>query len=242
MNTKKVEIRVSGLAVQIVRKAIKNLHLGVYPPNGRVRVAAPLALTDDAVRLAVISRLGWIKRQRAKFEGQPRQSEREMVTGESHYFLGQRYRLNVIEHHGAGKVVLPNKSTMALYARPETSPVQRKQILQRWYREQLKTLIPPLLEKWQTTLDVQVADWGIKKMKTKWGACNVNARRIWLNLELAKKPVKCLEYIVMHELIHLLERYHNERFIALMEQHLPTWRTWREMLNHAPLAHENWSY
>lgn len=242
MNTKKAEIRVSGLAVQIVRKAIKNLHLGVYPPNGRVRVAAPLALTDDAVRLAVISRLGWIKRQRAKFEGQPRQSKREMVTGESHYFLGQRYRLNVIEHHGAGKVVLPNKSTMALYVRPEASSVQRKQVLQRWYRQQLKGLIPPLLEKWQTTLGVQVADWGVKKMKTKWGSCNIGARRVWFNLELAKKPVQCLEYIVAHELIHLLEQYHSDRFVALMEQHLPTWRVWREMLNHAPLAHENWSY
>jgi len=242
MNTKKVEIRVSGLTVQIVRKDIKNLHLGVYPPNGRVRVAAPLTLTDDAVRLAVISRLGWIKRQRAKFEGQPRQSEREMVTGESHYFLGQRYRLNVIEHHGAGKVVLPNKSTMALYVRPGAGPVQRKQVLLRWYREQLKTLIPPLLEKWQTTLEVQVADWGVKKMKTKWGACTVEARRIWLNLELAKKPVQCLEYIVVHELTHLLERYHNERFTTLIEQHLPTWRVWRDMLNHAPLSHENWSY
>ncbi len=242
MNTKKVEIRVSGLSVQIVRKAIKNLHLGVYPPNGRVRVAAPLALTDDAVRLAVISRLGWIKRQRAKFEGQPRQSKREMVTGESHYFLGQRYRLNVIEHHGAGKVVLPNKSTMALYARPETSPVQRKQILQRWYREQLKTLIPPLLEKWQTTLDVQVADWGIKKMKTKWGACNVNARRIWLNLELAKKPLHCIEFIVVHEMVHLLERKHNEIFISYMDKFLPRWRFYKEELNKSPLRHENWSY
>jgi predicted metal-dependent hydrolase len=242
MITKKVEIRVGGLVVQIVRKDIKNLHLGVYPPNGRVRVAAPLALTDDAVRLAVISRLGWIKRQRARFEGQPRQSQREMVTGESHYFLGQRYRLNVIEHQGAGKVVLPNKSTMALYVRQESSPVKRKQVLQRWYREQLKTLIPPLLEKWQTTLGVQVSDWGVKKMKTKWGACTVEARRIWLNLELAKKPVQCLEYIVVHELIHLLERHHNERFTTYMEQHLTTWRVWRDMLNHAPLAHENWSY
>ena len=242
MNTKKVEIKVSGLAVQIVRKDIKNLHLGVYPPNGRVRVAAPLALTDDAVRLAVISRLAWIKRQRAKFEGQPRQSEREMVTGESHYFLGQRLRLNVIEHHGAGKVVLPNKSTMTLYVRPGTSSVQRKQVLQRWYREQLKALIPPLVDKWQTTLGVQITDWGIKKMKTKWGACTIEARRIWLNLELAKKPVQCLEYIVVHELIHLLQGHHNQRFMAFMNQHLPTWRVWRDMLNHAPLAHENWSY
>ena len=242
MNTKKVEISVSGLAVQIVRKDIKNLHLGVYPPNGRVRVAAPLALSDDAVRLAIISRLGWIKRQRAKFEEQPRQSKREMVTGESHYFLGQRYRLRVVNHNGATIVVIRNKSTIELHVRQQITFEQRERLLQRWYRQQLKSLIPPLLGKWQNTLGVQVADWGIKKMKTKWGACSINPHRIWLNLELAKKPVQCLEYIVVHEMVHLLERYHNERFIALMEQHLPTWRVWREMLNHAPLAHENWSY
>lgn len=242
MSTENVEIRVNGLAVQIVRKDIKNLHLGVYPPNGRVRVAAPLTLSDDAVRLVVISRLGWIKRQRAKFEGQPRQSEREMVNGESHYFLGQRYRLRVVNHDGAARVVVRNKSIIELHVRRQATVDQRERLIQRWYRRQLKALIPPLLEKWQTALGVQMADWGIKKMKTKWGACNVEARRIWLNLELAKKPVQCLEYMVVHELTHLLERHHNERFTTFMEQHLPTWRVWREMLNHAPLAHENWSY
>jgi predicted metal-dependent hydrolase len=242
MNTKKVEISVSGLAVQIVRKDIKNLHLGVYPPNGRVRVAAPLALSDDAVRLAIISRLGWIKRQRAKFEEQPRQSKREMVTGESHYFLGQRYRLHVVNHNGAPIVVVRNKSTIEIHVRQQITFEQRERLLQRWYRQQLKSLIPPLLGKWQNTLGVQVADWGVKKMKTKWGSCNTGSRRVWFNLELAKKPVQCLEYIVVHELAHLSERYHSDRFVALLEQHLPTWRTWREMLNHAPLAHENWSY
>jgi predicted metal-dependent hydrolase len=242
MNTKKVEIRVSGLAVQIVRKDIKNLHLGVYPPNGRVRVAAPLALTDDAVRLAVISRLGWIKRQRAKFEGQPRQSQREMVTGESHYFLGQRYRLRVVNHDGGARVAMRNKSIIELHVRQQTTIEQRERLLQRFYRQQLKALIPPLLEKWQTTLGVQVADWGVKKMKTKWGSCNIGSRRVWFNLELAKKPVQCLEYIVVHELTHLLERYHSDRFVALIEEHLPTWRVWRDMLNHTPLAHEKWSY
>jgi len=242
MSTENVEIRVSGLAVQIVRKHIKNLHLGVYPPNGRVRVAAPLALSDDAVRLAVISRLGWIKRQRAKYEGQPRQSKREMVTGESHYFLGQRYRLRVVNHDGAPLVAVRNKSIIELHVRQKTTVEQRERLLQRWYRQQLKALIPPLLEKWQTSLGVQVEDWGIKKMKTKWGSCNIGPRRVWFNLELAKKPVQCLEYLVVHELTHLLERHHSDRFVALMEQHLPTWRVWREMLSHAPLAHENWSY
>ena len=148
MNTKKVEILVSGLTVQIVRKDIKNLHLGVYPPNGRVRVAAPLALNDEAVRLAIISRLGWIKRQRAKFEEQLRQSKREMVTGESHYFLGQRYRLRVLNHNGSPRVVVRNKSIIELHVHQQITFEQRERLLQRWYRQQLKSLIPPLLGKW----------------------------------------------------------------------------------------------
>jgi predicted metal-dependent hydrolase len=242
MNTETHQITVQGLTVEVVRKAIKNLHLGVYPPHGRVRVAAPLAVSDDAVRLAVIGKLAWIKRQQAKFEAQERQSKREMVRGESHYFLGQRYRLRVIEHHGAGKVVLHNNAFIDLYVRPGTNTEQREKVLQRWYRTQLKVLIPPLLEKWQSVLGVQVADWGIKKMKTKWGACNNEARRIWINLELAKKPVQCLEYILAHELVHLIERHHNDRFIAIMDKHMPQWRFHREELNRAPLGHDNWDY
>jgi predicted metal-dependent hydrolase len=242
MNTEKHQIVVNGQAVQIVRKAIKNLHLGVYPPNGRVRVATPLAVTDAAVRLAVIGKLGWIKRQQARFEAQPRQSEREMVSGESHYFLGRRYRLRVIPHDGATKVVLRNRSRIELHARAEATAPQREQMLHRWYRQQLKKLIPPLLEKWQTALGVQVADWRIKKMKTKWGTCTIEARRIWLNLELAKKPVPCLQYIIAHEMVHLVERHHNDRFVALMNRHMPNWRLHRQELNSAPLNHESWRY
>ncbi|MCY3019562.1 MAG: SprT family zinc-dependent metalloprotease [Planctomycetota bacterium] len=242
MNTKPHVITVSGVHVHVVRKAIKNLHLGVYPPAGRARVAAPLAVSDNAVRLAVVSKLGWIRRQRARFEAQPRQSEREMVSGESHYFLGRRHRLRVIECHGASKVVLPNKATMELHVRPRTDAGRREKILQRWYRQQLRCLIPPLLKKWQPVVGVHVADWGIKKMKTKWGACNVASRRLWLNLELAKKPVRCLKYIIVHELVHLRERHHNDRFIAHMDKHLPQWRLYRHELNAAPLSHERWSY
>ena len=235
------QITVSGVQVSIVRKAIKNLHLGVYPPHGRVRVAVPLAVTDDAVRLAVIGKLGWIKRQRARFESQPRQSEREMVSGESHYFLGRRYRLRVIDHDGPSKVAR-RRSTIELRVRKGSSAEQRRRVLQRWYRLHLRSLIPPLLEKWQAILGVQLADWGIKKMKTRWGACNAQARRIWLNLELAKKPERCLEYIVAHELAHLIERHHNERFLAIMDQHMPQWRAHRQELNSKPLAHETWAY
>jgi predicted metal-dependent hydrolase len=242
MSIERSRITINGLRVEIVRKDIKNLHLGVYPPNGRVRVATPHRVNDDAVRLAVIGKLGWIKRQKARFETQPRQSAREMVSGESHYFLGQRYRLHVSKQKGPAKVAVRNKSTIELYVRREFNAEQCERVLQRWYRQELKKLMPPVLEKWQNALGVQVADWAIKKMKTKWGTCTVEARRIWLNLELAKKPVQCLEYIVVHELAHLIERHHNDRFIAIMDEHLPQWRLHRQELNSAPLAHETWSY
>jgi predicted metal-dependent hydrolase len=242
MSTDTHTLKVGGLAVEVVRKDIKNLHLGVYPPHGRVRVAAPLVVNDEAVRLAVIDKLGWIKRQKAKFAEQPRQSQREMVNGESHYVLGRRYRLRVHEHDSPPRVAVRGISSLDLFVRPGTSADQREVVLLRWQREQLKALIPPFLEKWQPILGVQVAAWGIKKMKTKWGSCNAAARRVWFNLELAKKPVQCLEYIVVHELVHLLERHHNERFTALVEAHVPTWRQARELLNSAPLGHEDWDY
>lgn len=243
MSIETSQIMVSGLRISVVRKAIKNLHLGVYPPYGRVRVAAPLAVTDDAVRLAVIGKLGWIKRQQARFKSQPRQSEREMVSGESHYFLGRRYRLRVIQvNKGTPRVVLRNRSTIELQVLAKSSAEQRERVLHRWYRQQLRALIPPLLEKWESALGVEVDDWRIKKMKTKWGACTAEAHRIWLNLELAKKPVQCIEYIIVHEIAHLIERHHNDRFISIMDKHLPQWRLYQQELNAAPLAHESWSY
>jgi predicted metal-dependent hydrolase len=241
MITETRQITVSGVTVQIVRKPIKNLHLGVYPPNGRVRVAAPLAVTDDAVRLAVVGKLGWIKRQQARFQAQPRQPEREMVTGETHYYMGRRYRLRVVYDESV-QVVLRNRTRMELHVPPGADAKQRERLLNRWYRRRLKDLIPGLLEKWAPVVGVDVPVWGIKKMKTKWGACNTVARRIWLNLELAKKPARCLEYILVHELVHLIERHHNDRFMAIMDRVLPEWRMLRDELNGAPLAHEEWAY
>jgi predicted metal-dependent hydrolase len=233
-------IDVSGVTVEIVRKHIKHLHLGVYPPHGRVRAAVPLRLDDDAVRLAVIGRLRWIRRQQHHFEAQARQGQREMITGESHYVEGRRYRLHVIEHNGPAAVSLPNNTIMELRVRPGTSREQREAVLQRWYRQRLRERIPPLITKWEPEIGVNVAAWGIKKMKTRWGSCNIEAQRIWLNLELAKKPVACLEYILVHEMVHLLERHHNERFQQFMDRLLPQWRLHREELNRSPLAHEDW--
>lgn len=242
MSTEPRRLTIAGQSVEIVRKDIKNLHLGVYPPHGRVRVAAPLAVSDEAVRLAVIGKLGWIKRQKARFHAQPRQSRREMVRGESHYFLGQRYRLRVVVRDGAAGVALRGKTSMDLLVRLETNTEHRERILDKWYRTQLRAMVRPLLERWQASLGVNVADWRIKRMKTMWGSCSVDAQRIWLNLELAKKPPQCLEYIVVHELVHLIERHHGDRFTAIMDRVYPQWRARRAELNRAPLGYENWSY
>lgn len=242
MTTEHKNLSVGGIRVEVVRKDIRNLHLGVYPPDGRVRVAAPLVVSDEAVRLAVIDKLGWIKRQKARFQEQPRQSEREMVSGESHYFLGRRYRLRLHEQNVPPRVALRGLASLDIFVRPGSDREQREALLLRWYREQLRALIPGLLAKWQPILGIEVEYWGIKKMKTKWGSCNVAARRIWFNLELAKKPAECLEYILVHELVHLLERSHNDRFRDLMSQYLPSWQSCRELLNNAPLGHERWDY
>lgn len=235
-------LEVAGLSVDVVRKAIGNLHLAVYPPEGRVRVAVPLHVDDEAVRLAVIDKLGWIRRQQASFRRQPRQSEREMVTGESHYVWGRRRRLNVIGHEGPPRVRLRGPSALDLYVRPGTDAGRRRHVLTEWYREQLKARVPGLIAAWEPVVGVRVADWRVRKMKTKWGSCSIDARRIWLNLELAKKPPECLEYIVVHEMVHLLERHHNTRFVGLMDTFMPQWRLYRDTLNSAPLAYEDWSY
>ena len=235
-------IDVQGTSVEVVRKDIKNLHVGVYPPGGRVRVAAPLRLDEDAVRLAVISRLGWIRRKQVEFEQQDRQSQRELVSGESHYFEGRRYRIDVTERDGPPTVRLLNNNTMALSIRPGADRDKREAVLYRWYRSQLRTRLPALFAKWEQKVGMQVAEFRIRKMKTCWGTCNRDARRIWLNLELVKKPVSCLEYIVVHEMVHLIERRHNDRFRDLMDRLMPQWRLHRDELNRVPLAHEDWHY
>ena len=242
MATERQLLEVSGIPVEIVRKNIKNLHLGVYPPNGRVRVAVPLRISDETVRLAVVSRLGWIRRKQTEFVKQDRQSKREMITGESHYFRGRRYRLDVVEYHGPATVQLKNNRTLKLLVRPDTIRDKREEILNRWYRRMMQKQVPSLIAKWQPQIGVVVAEWHIKKMKTLWGSCNIKAQRIWLNLELAKKSPSCIEYILVHEMIHLLERRHNEKFTELMDHYMPNWQLYRDELNRAPLAHADWKY
>ncbi len=240
MSSKLIEVR--GIVVEIVRKDIKNLHLGVYPPNGRVRVAAPLHLHDEAIRTAVVSRLAWIRKKQAEFEKQVRQSQREFVSGESHYYRGRRYRLQVSAFDGPPGVRLLNNTRMALQVRPGTERDAREAVLHRWYRRRLYEQILPLLTEWENKVGVTINDIRIKRMKTLWGSCNIEAKRVWLNLELAKKPPSCLVYILVHEMIHLIERKHNDRFKSLMDEHLPQWRLYRDELNSAPLAHEDWQY
>lgn len=234
-------IVISGISVQVVRKPIKNLHLSICPPDGHVRVAVPSHMTDDNVRLAIVSRLSWIKKQQASFQAQPRQSEREMISGESHYVFGKRYRLEVIERQGRHEIVIKNSNTLQLFVTPGTSTKNRTLVLSEWYRQQLKSLIPALLQHWEPIIGKQVSAWGIKRMKTKWGSCNISQHRIWLNLELAKKPIECLEYVLVHEMVHLLERHHSDRFKAYMDQFLPQWRQYRDILKREPLGNENWS-
>jgi predicted metal-dependent hydrolase len=236
------QITVNELVVDVVRKDIKNLHLAVYPPGGRVRVAAPLLVDDEAVRLFTISRLRWIRRQQAKFENQERQSAREFVSGESHYYRGNRYLLSVVYGDGVPRVILLDKTTMELLVPTGSDTAQRERVLLNWYRQQLKEAVPPLISKWEAIIGVTGTAWGVKRMKTKWGTCNIEARRIWLNLELVKKPAHCLEFIVVHELVHMLERHHNDRFTAAMNIFMPQWQLYREELNRAPLGHPTWDY
>lgn len=240
MNTASAHLTVSGIGVDVVYKDIKNLHIAVYPPAGRVRVAAPERLGDEAVRLAIVQRLPWIRKRTEQLRNAERQSEREMVTGESHYLWGERLRLEVIEAPGRSSVSVRG-SRLRLSVAPGTTAVQRQQLVETWQRAQLKTAIPALIARWEPIVGRTVEKWTVRRMKTKWGSCNPQSAHISLNLELAKKHPSCLEYIVVHEMTHLHGRTHNEHFIALLDEYLPNWRALRDQLNSAPLAHEEWS-
>jgi predicted metal-dependent hydrolase len=216
MSIEESQIVVRGLPIKVVRKNIKNLHLAVYPPDGAVRVSVPQRVDDELVRLAVVSRLGWIRQKRAAFKEQVRQSRRDMVSGESHFVQGRRYRLRVIEEDARPGVRIASGDTLELRVRPGTSREKREEVLDDWHRQRLRLEIPVLIAKWEPVIGVKVSEWGIRKMKTRWGSCNVAAGRIWVNLELAKKSPICLEYLVVHEMVHLLERSHNDRFERLV--------------------------
>ena len=232
---------IGDIPVDVVLKDIRNIHLSVHPPAGRVRLSAPVGMDIDTLRLYAISRLGWIKKQQRKLRGQERETPREYLNRESHYLWGKRYLLKIVEREAPSAVDVQH-SAILLYIRPDASQEKKQSLLDAWYRKQLKAAIPDLIALWEKRVGVRVNEFGIKKMKTKWGTCNPDARRIWVNLELAKKPKECLEYIVVHEMVHLLENHHNERFMALMDDILPKWRSLRDDLNRLPVKHEEWEY
>lgn len=213
----------------------------MYPPKGRVRVSAPESMEMDTIRVFVISKLGWIKKQQNKICSQEREASREFLDRESHYFFGKRYLLKVTEQEAPALVQL-NHDTLELSIRPDTLLVKRQAILYEWYRTQMKLLLPDIIKKYEKLMCVEVSEFGVKRMKTKWGTCNPAAKRIWLNLELAKKPIECIEYIVVHEMAHLLERTHNDRFVMLMDKFMPKWRFHRDELNKLPVSHIDWRY
>ena len=218
------------------------MHLSVYPPTGRVRIAAPLNVDDEAVKLFAISKLAWIKKNQRKFEMQDRQTPRVFEQRESHYFEGKRYLLRVTEQNAPPRVEIKTKTHIDLFIRLDATVEQRQNCINEWYRKQLKNQIPQLIEKWEPIIGVSVSDWGVKQMKTKWGTCNIEQKRIWINLELAKKPFYCLEFIVVHEMIHLLERHHNDNFLAHLDKNLPKWKLYKDELNRLPVSHGEWEY
>ena len=235
------QIELGNIKIDVELKNIKNIHLSVYPPNGKVKISAPERMDLDTIRVFTISKLKWIKKQQEAFRNQERETPREYLTKESHYFKGKRYLLKVIERNAKPKVILKH-SEIELYIRPNATIEKRKQILDEWYRAELKKIVPKMIEKWEKKIGVKSNEFGIKKMKTKWGTCNTKAKRIWLNLEIAKKPFECLEYIIVHELVHLLERRHNEKFVKYMNEFMPKWRFYREELNRLPFSHVDWNY
>jgi predicted metal-dependent hydrolase len=235
------KIELGEIAVDVVKKDIKNLHLSVYPPTGKVRISAPLRMDLDTIRVFAISKLGWIKQQQRKVREQEREPRREYLDRESHYAWGKRYLLKVIEKDAVPRVDLKH-SQMLLQIRPASGEKKKQAVLDEWYRSQLKEAVPQLIAKWEPLMGVKVERFFVQRMKTKWGSCSHGSASIRLNTDLARKPRECLEYIVVHEMAHLLEPTHNSRFISLMDLFIPQWRFCREALNRLPVRHESWGY
>ncbi|MEI8104003.1 MAG: SprT family zinc-dependent metalloprotease [Candidatus Moraniibacteriota bacterium] len=233
-------LQLGSVEALVVRKAVKNLHLSILPPTGTVRVTAPESMKDDAIRTLLVMRLPWIKKRQAEFTGQNRQTKRKYLSGESHYFFGKRYRLEVIYKEESPKVYLKGKTKIVLQVRPKSSVAKCEEVMMDWYREEMFPLAEALMKKWEKKLGVRASFWQIKKMKTRWGSCNHDTKRILLNLELAKKPLHCIEYVVVHELLHIKERKHSEVFFALLQKSLPKWKTTKEELNDFILSYEDW--
>jgi predicted metal-dependent hydrolase len=232
-------IRLGEISISITRKEIKHVHLSVHPPSGRVTLAAPLATRSEVARAFAVSKLAWIRDQQAKLRGQAREPPRRFVTRETHYLWGRRYLLSVVEEERKPSVRIAHRG-LTLTVRPGTPKAKRAEIIHEWHKALLHDALPVLIRKWESKLGVEVAGYFLQRMKTKWGGCNPRARRIRVNTELVKKPKDLLEYVVVHEMLHLIEATHSEHFVALLERHYPTWREARAELNELPLAAEAW--
>lgn len=236
-----LQIQLGEMAVGVVLKEIKNVHLSVHPPTGRVTIAAPAHMSLDTIRVFAITKLGWIRQQQAKLGKQERESPREYLDRESHYVWGKRYLLKVSEADQPPAIELKH-SRLLLHVRPGTSQEKCQAIVDEWYREQIRQAAPPMIAQWEPLLGVKMKRFYVQRMKTKWGSCNHEARTIRLNTDLAKKPPECLEYLIVHELVHILEPTHNARFITIMDHHMPKWRSHQQTLNRLPVRHESWGY
>jgi len=232
--------KISDFQIETVRKDIKNIHLGVYPPSGRVRISVPLMTSDEAMRLFLISKIPWIKKQRERFAKQERQTKRQFVSGESHYLFGKRYVLNVYKTNLQPRIQIHKKARLHFYVKQNSTTGERQKIFEKLYRSEMEKLIPNLIEKWEKKVGVTTREVRIRKMKTKWGTCNSKSKRIWLNLELAKKPIHCIDYVFVHELVHFKERKHNDRFIQLLEKAYPKWSQSKDELNQGILGYFEW--
>ena len=241
MNTNTSIIELNDIKVEVIHKNIKNIHLSVYPPNGRVRVSAPNNVPLENLRIFVISKLNWIKTKKAKLIAQEREALKEYINRESHYFNGKRYLLKVLEVNEPPKVFLSH-SEIILQVRPGASAVKKVKVLDEWYRKQLKEALTPIVQKWEKIMHLSVSKISVRKMKTKWGSSTPEDSHIRINLELAKKPSECLEYIVVHEMVHFIEINHNEKFIELMNEYMPKWRFYRDELNRLPVRYDSWKY
>jgi predicted metal-dependent hydrolase len=234
-------LQLGSLVVDVVLKDIKNVHLSVHPPQGRVRIAAPLRMSLDTIRVFAISKLDWIKRQQRKIRQQAREPAREYLERESHYVWGKRCLLQVVEGDEVASVQLKHNKVL-LHVKPGTREDKRHALVESWYRDQVRAAAPALIAKWEPLLKVRVARFFVQRMKTRWGSCTPQTRTIRLNTDLAKKPRECLEYIVVHEMLHLLEPTHNARFVGLMNRFMPHWQQCRDTLNRLPLQHQTWDY
>ena len=222
-------LNVSGISIEVCKKNIKNMHLYVKPPNGGVAVSAPLSMSDEAIERFVRTRVGWIKRQVNKFDSQPRQAEREHVSGETLYVWGRQYYIRT-EYSNKNSLVLSGDRAV-LTIRKGSTTEQREHFVREWYRGLLKAEITRLLPKWEQKTGLKAEHWQTKHMNTRWGTCNPKTGKIWLNLQLAKKTPECLEYVILHELVHLVEKSHNEKFVSLMDKHMPMWKEVKATLN-----------